>query len=133
MENEMEQDVQAIRNLIETWLRATREGDVDTVLSLMTEDVIFLVPGEPPLQGRNAYADALRSVLGKTSVESASHIDEIEVMGDVAWCRTRLDVTVLSKHGDTPMLRRGHTLSILRRCEDGKWRLARDANMVVPV
>jgi ketosteroid isomerase-like protein len=30
------------------------------------------------------------------------------------------------------MLRTGHTLSILRRCEDGKWRLARDANLVVP-
>jgi ketosteroid isomerase-like protein len=29
------------------------------------------------------------------------------------------------------MLRTGHTLSILRRGDDGKWRLARDANMVV--
>lgn len=129
----MEQDQQAIRNLIETWLRATREGDVDTVLSLMTEDVIFLVPGQPPMQGRTAFADALRAVLGKNSIESVSEIDEIEVLGDVAWCRTRLDVTVRSKHGATPMLRRGHTLSILRRCDDGQWRLARDANMVVPV
>ncbi len=129
----MEQDQQAIRNLIETWLRATREGDLDTVLTLMTEDVLFLVPGQPPMHGRAAFAEALRAVLGKNSVESASEIEEIEVLGDVAWCRTRLDVTVRSKHGDTPMLRHGHTLSILRRCEDGKWRLARDANMVVPV
>jgi len=129
----MEQDQQAIRTLIETWLRATREGDVDTVLSLMTEDVIFLVPGQPPMQGRAAFADALRAVLGKHSIESSSEIDEIEVLGDVAWCRTRLDVTVRSRHSNTPMLRSGHSLSILRRCEDGQWRLARDANMVVPV
>jgi uncharacterized protein (TIGR02246 family) len=127
----MSNDEQEIRNLIETWLRATREGDVDTVLSLMTPDVIFLVPGQPPMVGRETFADALRAVLGKNTVETRSDIDEIAVFGDIAYCRTRLNVTVKSAHDGTPMLRTGHTLSILRRCEDGKWRLARDANMVV--
>jgi uncharacterized protein (TIGR02246 family) len=127
----MSNDEQEIRNLIETWLRATREGDVETVLSLMTPDVIFLVPGQPPMVGRETFADALRAVLGKNTVETRSDIDEIAVFGDIAYCRTRLNVTVKSAHDGTPMLRTGHTLSILRRCEDGKWRLARDANMVV--
>jgi uncharacterized protein (TIGR02246 family) len=128
----MDKDEQAIRSLIATWLRATREGDVDTVLDLMTPDVVFLVPGQEPMQGRDAFAVSLRAVLGTHAIESASDIDEIVVMGDLAYCRTRLKVTVTSKHGGTPMLRSGHTLSIMRRCEDGKWRLARDANMVIP-
>lgn len=128
----MDKDAQAIRNLIETWLRATREGDVDTVLDLMTPDVVFLVPGHESMQGRDAFAASLRAVLGTHAIESASEIDEIVVSGDLAYCRTRLKVTVTSKHGGTPMLRSGHTLSIMRRCEDGKWRLARDANMVIP-
>jgi uncharacterized protein (TIGR02246 family) len=128
----MDKDEQEIRNLIETWLRATREGDVETVLGLMTPDVVFLVPGQPPMTGREAFGDMLRAVLGKHAIESASNIDEIAVFGDVAYCRTRLNVTVRSKHDCTPMLRTGHTLSILRRGEDGKWRLSRDANMVVP-
>jgi uncharacterized protein (TIGR02246 family) len=127
----MSKDEQEIRNLIETWLRATREGDVDTVLSLMTPDVVFLVPGQPPMVGRDTFGDALRAVLGKNTVETRSDIDEVAVFGDIAYCRTRLNVTVKSAHDGTPMLRTGHTLSILRRCEDGKWRLARDANMVV--
>jgi uncharacterized protein (TIGR02246 family) len=127
----MSNDEQEIRNLIETWLRATREGDVETVLSLMTPDVIFLVPGQPPMVGRETFAEALRAVLGKNTIETRSDIDEIAVFGDIAYCRTRLNVTVKSAHDGTPMLRTGHTLSILRRCEDGKWRLARDANMVV--
>jgi uncharacterized protein (TIGR02246 family) len=128
----MDKDEQAIRNLIETWLRATREGDVDTVLDLMTPDVVFLVPGQDPMQGRAAFEASLRAVLGTHAIESASDIDEIVVAGDLAYCRTRLKVTVTSKHGGTPMLRSGHTLSIMRRCDDGKWRLTRDANMVVP-
>lgn len=128
----MDKDEQAIRNLIETWLRATREGDVDTVLDLMTPDVVFLVPGHEPMQGRAAFEASLRAVLGTHAIESASDIEEIVVAGDLAYCRTRLKVNVTSKHGGTPMVRSGHTLSIMRRCEDGKWRLTRDANMVVP-
>jgi uncharacterized protein (TIGR02246 family) len=128
----MNNDEQEIRNLIGTWLRATREGDVDTVLSLMTPDVVFLVPHQPPMVGRDTFAEALRAVLGKNTIETSSNIDEIAVFGDIAYCRTRLDITVRSAHEGTPMLRTGHTLSILRRCDDGKWRLARDANLVVP-
>ena len=127
----MDKDEQEIRTLVETWLQATREGNVDKVLDLMTEDVVFLVPGQPPMAGRQAFGAALRAVLGQHAVESTSEIDEIAVFGDVAYCRSRLQVTVTRKHDNLPMLRKGHALSILRRCADGKWRLARDANMVV--
>jgi uncharacterized protein (TIGR02246 family) len=126
----MENDEPQIRNLIETWLRATRAGDVDTVLSLTTPDVVFLVPGQPPMQGQQAFGEALRAALGSNAIESTNEIEEIVVSGDMAYCRTRLQVTVTSKHDNMPMQRSGHTLSILRRCDDGIWRLARDANMV---
>ncbi len=126
----MNTDEQAIRNLIDTWLRATRQGDVDTVLDLMTPDVVFLVAGQPAIHGRAAFEQGLRGMLSTHAIESHSEIEEIEVAGDIAWCRTRLSVTVTSKHGNTPMQRSGHTLSILRKQEDGKWRLARDANLL---
>ena len=128
----MDKDEQAIRGLIGTWLRATREGDVDTVLDLMTPDVVFLVPGQPAMQGRDAFEKGLRSILATHGIESHSEIEEICVAGDMAYSRTRLSVTVTSKHGATPVQRTGHTLSILRKCDDGKWRLARDANLLGP-
>ena len=126
----MESDEQAIRALIAAWLRATREGDVDTVLGLMTPDVVFLVPGQPAMQGRAAFEQALRGMLATHAIDSSSEIEEIAVAGDFAYCRTRLSVTVTSKHGNTPMQRTGHTLSILRKNEDGRWQLARDANLL---
>ena len=126
----MESDEQAIRALIATWLRATREGDVDTVLGLMTPDVVFLVPGQPAMQGRAAFEQGLRGMLATHAIDSSSEIDEVCVAGDMAYCRTRLSVTVTSKHGATPVQRTGHTLSILRRGADGKWQLARDANLL---
>lgn len=126
----MTEDQQAIRKLIATWLRATREGDVETVLSLMAPDVVFLAPGKPPMQGREEFGMALRAVLDKHAIDTSSDIDEIEVFGDVAYARTTITVIVTSKHGQLPMERRGHTLSILRRGNDGQWLLARDANIL---
>jgi uncharacterized protein (TIGR02246 family) len=129
----MDKDELEIRELVSTWMRATRDGDVDTVLSLTTDDVVFLAPDRAPMQGRAAFGEALRAVLGTHAIDSTSQIDEVAVFGDMAYCRSRLDVTVTTPHNATPTLSRGHTLTIFRRCDDGKWRLARDANMLVPV
>ncbi len=46
----MQDDEQEIRNLVSTWMTATKAGDVETVLSLMSDDVVFLVPGRPPMR-----------------------------------------------------------------------------------
>ena len=126
----MSSDEQAIRALIEHWLRATRDGDVEAVLQLMAPDVVFLVAGQPPMQGRETFAGGLRKVLTDNVIESDSQIDEIAVSGDMAYCRTRLSVTMTSKHGNLPIQRTGHTLSILRKGVDGRWQLTRDANML---
>jgi uncharacterized protein (TIGR02246 family) len=39
-------DEQAIRELVQTWLRASAAGDLDQVLALMSDDVVFLTPGQ---------------------------------------------------------------------------------------
>lgn len=126
----MNQDEQAIHQLIETWLSATRAGDIDTVLNLMSDDAMFMSAGQPPMIGREAFARGLTKVLSENVIESTSEIAEVVVCGDLAYCRTRLTVTFTSKHGNLPILRNGDTLSILRKEADGKWRLTRDANML---
>lgn len=42
-------DEQQIRQLMDNWRRLTAEGDVDGLLSLLADDVIFLTPGNPPI------------------------------------------------------------------------------------
>ena len=128
----MSGDEQAIRELVATWLRATHAGDVEAVLELMTPDVIFLVAGQPPMVGKEKFAQGLRQVLDEHAIDSHSTVDEVVVSGDMAYCRTSLSITITSRHGQLPLQRTGHTLSIMRKCEDGKWRLTRDANMVGP-
>jgi uncharacterized protein (TIGR02246 family) len=123
----MSEDERAIRRLIETWMQATRDGDVDTVLSLMTEDVVFMVPGAEPF-GREAFEKASRSMAGMR-IEGTSEIAELQVLGDWAFIRNHLDIAV-SPPGKEAVRRGGYTLTLLRKGADGGWRLARDANLL---
>ena len=102
------------------------------MLALMAPDAVFLVAGQPPMVGQQAFERSLRSVLADHTIDSTSEIDEVAVSGDMAYCRSRLSVTVTSKHGQPPMQRTGYTLTILRKGQDGKWLLTRDANMLAP-
>ena len=123
----MTEDERAIRNLIDTWMSATRTGDVDTVLNLMADDVIFMVPGREPF-GKEAFAAASR---GMTNVrfEGRSHIAELKVLGNWAYLRNYIDMIITPEQA-APVHRSGYTLTILRKQEDGRWVLVRDANLV---
>lgn len=130
----MDSDEAAIRQLIETWLAATAAGDLDTVLGLMAEDVVFLLPGQQSMVGREAFAAASRAMTAKGAprFEGKSEVDEVNVLGDWAFVRARLAVTLTPPDGGAAVKRAGFTLSILKR-ERGRWVIARDANMLSPV
>jgi uncharacterized protein (TIGR02246 family) len=123
-------DEEAIRHLIATWMSATKPGDIEAVLGLMTQDVVFLVSGHPPMMGKAAYAAAARgqSGPGSPTFDGKSEIREIRVIGEWAYVWTKLTV-VVTPPGAEPLTRSGHTLSVLRK-EKGRWLLARDANML---
>ena len=125
----MSDDERAIRELIATWMSASQAGDTATVLGLMTDDVVFMVPGHEPF-GKEAFAQASASMKG-TRIEGTSDIRELEVLGDWAYVRSHLQVS-MTPPGGSPMRRAGYTLTILRNGTDGKWRLARDANLLTP-
>ena len=127
----MANDEQAIRDLIETWMRATAEGDLPQILKLMAEDVVFLTPGEPPMRGRDAFAAGFKKALEQFRIESSSEIQEIRIIGDWAYCWNHLQIKMIP-HGDGPPMRRsGYTLTIFTREPDGNWVLFRDANLVM--
>jgi uncharacterized protein (TIGR02246 family) len=123
----MTDDERAIRDLVATWLRASQAGDVETVLGLMTDDVVFMVPGREPF-GTEAFAAASEG-MKDMRLEGTSDIRDLQVLGDWAYLRNHLQVT-MTPPGGKPVRRAGFTLTILRKEPDGRWRLARDANLL---
>jgi len=127
-----DQDKQKIREVIDTWMRASADGDTDRVLSLIAEDVVFLLPGQPPMRGRQGFAAASRGMAGKFRIEGKPDIQEIQIAGDYAFCWNYLSVTITPVQGGPPMHRAGNILSIFRKEPDGNWVLFRDANLLAP-
>jgi uncharacterized protein (TIGR02246 family) len=144
-----EQDKHAIQEVIVTLIRAQADGDIDRILDLMAEDVVLLLPGQPPMRGRDAFAEAFRPTIGKVRIEGKSDIQEIHIAGDYAFCWNQLSVTVRpaadappdrlsvfsrewqAKANQMALFRRaGPVLSVFRREPDGRWVLFRDANML---
>ena len=124
----MTDDERAIRNVVETLLAASKAGDLPTVLSLMTDDVLFLTPGQAPF-GKEAFA-AMSNGMKDVQVDGTSDIQEVQVFGDIAYLRNALRIVITMPDGKV-VRRSGQTLTILRKEADGKWRLVRDANLVV--
>lgn len=129
----MPSDEEQIRDLIQTWHSATKAGDINTVLSLVTEDVIFLVPGRPPM-GRAEFAALSRVPNGKPrpKFEGTVEIQEIRVSGEIAYVWPKLYLSVTLPGAEQPIERAGHSLTVFR-CFVDKWLLFRDANLLVPV
>src|SRR5450755_4117603 len=68
-------DEEAIRILVDDWMEATREGDIATVLDLMSDNVVFMVPGRAPF-GKAEFAAASKEMAG---VQFEGHSDIVEL------------------------------------------------------
>jgi uncharacterized protein (TIGR02246 family) len=126
----MTDDERAIRAVVDRWFTATKSGDLETVLSLMADDAVFMVPGKEPF-GKTEFAAASKGMANVT-MDGKSEIAELRVLGEWAYLRNHIDLTVTQPSGER-MRKSGYTLTIFRKEPDGRWRLARDANMLAKV
>jgi uncharacterized protein (TIGR02246 family) len=124
-------DEEQIRAVIDQWSAATRKGDLAAILDLMTEDVVFLTQGNPPMH-REDFAAAFKGMVGAVEIDGRSEVQEITVSGDIAVCWNLLDVRVTPLAGGDTMKKACNTLTAFRRGADGRWRIWRDANLLAP-
>ena len=122
-------DEQAIRELVDSWLSASEKGDLPTILNLMADDVVFMVPNKEPF-GKEAFAQSYKQTKG-SRMKTESDIQEIKIIGDWAWMRNFLRVTFTDATGQSAT-HSGYVLTILNRRPDGSWVITRDANLLTP-
>lgn len=109
----MHGDEQEIRQLVSTWMSASKAGDVETVLSLMADDAVFLLPGQPVMR-KTDFAAAARAQSGQDApqFDGRSEIQEIKILGDWAFMWSKLTVIVTPPGGAQSMTCAGHTQAI---------------------
>lgn len=105
-------DEPLIRDVIAQWHRATAVVEVGAVLTLMADDAVFLVAGEPPMRGRSTFAKAVQTVLASHSIQSTGEAQEVEVSGSLAYSWTLLTVRISARSGGATNERTGSPLSV---------------------
>jgi len=128
-------DERAIRVVQAAWFDAIAARDLSRLLSLTAEDAVFLTPGSPPF-GRGEYAAMVEAGFQWLRTIFSGELEEVVVAGEVAYARGRVSVSVTPSAGrDFPGYRQmaGYTLSVFRKLSDGRWVLARHAELLSPV
>lgn len=128
----MESDGRAIRELHSTWINAVNTRDLATLLNAMTDDVVFLGPGETPF-GRDAFPARLSAAHQQNQINCISEAQDIVVAGEVAYTMSRDTLTVTPRAGGEEMRFTGFRSTVYRKQPDGRWLLARDTHTLTPL
>jgi len=123
---------QEIREVHSTWMDAVNAADLARLLTMMTDDVVLLNPGGEPL-GRDGFSAKFSGAHEQLRIHCTSELEEVVVVGDVAYTRCRDALSVSPRGGGETMQLAGYRLTVYRKQPDGRWLLARDAHTLTPV
>jgi ketosteroid isomerase-like protein len=120
------QDEAAIMEFNQRYLKAINEGDSATLASLTTPEHIMIMPGRPPLVGKEANDAANARAAQMFRFHETWAPEETFVSGDLAYQRGTFTVAATPKAGGTTRNTSGTFLRIYKRQTDGSWRMVRD-------
>jgi len=121
-----------IRETHSAWIDAVNAGHLDRLLTLMADDVVFLNPGQEPF-GRDGFSSNFAAVHRQVRIGCSSELEEVVVVGEVAYTRSRDALSVTPRTGGEATQLAGFRMTIYRKQPDGRWLLARDAHTLSPV
>jgi uncharacterized protein (TIGR02246 family) len=126
----MANERQAIQQWLDSWLAASSAGDYHAMLPMLADDVVFVVPGAPPF-GKKEFQAAYEGPMKGVRMACEAELEECIGSGNIACTRTKLAVSMTMPDGSNSRAK-GYTMSVFRRELDGRWLLARDANLLTP-
>ena len=122
-------DLSAIQELHKKDIEASKKRDFETLLSLWTEDGVLLEPGKKPVVGIDAikaYMEEQKEASRAYEItEYEHHWEEIKVIGDWAFEWGYFDAAAKMINSGKTIEQRGKLLCVLKKQEDGSWKVAR--------
>ncbi len=120
--NEKEQ--REIKKVLFSYRDALNESNVEKVLSLYTENGVFMPSGAPTAIGQEQIKETYEFVFSAIQLNIEFYIDEIEIVGDHAFVRTTSKGTTLIHASGETVPEENRELFVLRQ-ENGSWKIDR--------
>ena len=111
----------------EAYVTAINSNKLDSLLGMLTEDVVYLSAHEAPMVGKAAVRPWLEAYLRAYKTHWDKPVQEFVVNGDWAFERYSYKSTDTPLAGGAIVEDTGWGLVIYHHDADGKWRVARDA------
>ena len=114
--------------------QALRANDLETFMSYVAEDVVFMPPGEPPIRGRDAVRKWMTAFLAQYRTSSLS-LNDREVLVGNGWAVElgTFEWALQPAAGGAVLADRGNYMQVWKEQTDGTWRFAREVyNSSVP-
>ncbi|HUR32842.1 MAG TPA: nuclear transport factor 2 family protein [Vicinamibacterales bacterium] len=111
----------------DAYVTAINSNNLDTLLGVLTDDVVFLSAGEPPMVGKAAVRPWLAAYLEAYRTHWDKPVDEFIVNGEWAYERYSWKSTDTPVAGGDAVIDTGWGLVVYHHDTDGTWRVARDA------
>jgi len=122
-----EADIEAIKNLTDEYDAAVNSGDLDSWVSLFTDDAVRMPPNSPALVGKDAIRSVMQSSFEKYTFDIKETAEEVIVCGDWAFVRGTYTYTITPKAGGEPGPRHiGKWVAFHKRQLDGSWKIYRN-------
>jgi ketosteroid isomerase-like protein len=122
-------DLEAINALHQRDMEASKKWDVDTLVSLWSDDIVTLTQGEPPVIGKDANRAAILRLREESSeVQITDYIlsfNEVKVAGDWAFEWGTYSGTVKPVAGGDAIRTTGKVIRVLKKDSNGSWKIAR--------
>jgi uncharacterized protein (TIGR02246 family) len=107
------------------WIDIVNNGDIDAYVNLLTENAVWIPPGQQPIIGRRAFKQWLAPFLGKYSYEFSITDERIKVAGDWALERGKFTSEMTPNSGGKSMKHSGSFTVLWKRGKDKEWYIDR--------
>jgi ketosteroid isomerase-like protein len=109
------------------FLAAMRANDADALMAELTDDVIFMPPGQAPAVGKAAVRAWYEATMAEASTVKVSVPErEVVVAGDWGIERGRYVWGLVPAGGGSAFEVRGNFIAIWRPISDGVWKVSSD-------
>jgi len=113
-------DAGLVRGQVDAFVSAWNSGDLESVGSMLAEDVVLMQPDGPPLEGRDAVLNMMSGGYDTALFQQSATVDEILDLGDYAYARGTWTLNPTPAAGEIEPLS-GKWSAVYAAGPDGGW------------
>ena len=114
------------------WAEYYKAGDLESLMTLYTDDVVVALHGQPALYGKDAVREYFSTRIGKADTEFELDYELEEIHGDIAYIISKYWLVATNRDTGTTYRDAGRSLLVYKRNVGGDWLIAADIDQATP-